>query len=139
MATRSFIAKKVNNGYKGIYCHWDGYPTGVGATLRRYYKTPAKINKLIALGDLSVLREHIGKKHKIDAMGDNYERIKRLGWTSAYHRDRGEAWGDVKPKMARTLSDLKKIASNMGTEYLYVYEKGKWRTFEVPWRSSGLL
>ena len=137
MATRSFIAKKVKGGYIGIYSHWDGYPTkpGVGWTLRKYYKSPSKVTQLIALGDISVLGENIGKKHDFDKAsraGKYSDRIKSLGYTTAYHRDRGEAWSQVKPKKVKTLLGLKKLAGSYGTEYLYVYENGKWTTFAVP-------
>lgn len=33
MSTRSVIARKTARGFKGVYHHWDGYPTGLGATL----------------------------------------------------------------------------------------------------------
>ena len=39
-----------NNEYKYIYCHFDGYPEGVGATLVESYISREKINNLIALG-----------------------------------------------------------------------------------------
>ena len=35
MGTRSVIAVKTDTGWKGRYCHWDGYPSGVGANLLR--------------------------------------------------------------------------------------------------------
>ena len=35
MGTRSVIAVKGENGsWKGRYCHWDGYPEGVGAAVQ---------------------------------------------------------------------------------------------------------
>lgn len=33
MGTRSVIAKPHGDGFMGKYCHWDGYPSGVGAAL----------------------------------------------------------------------------------------------------------
>ena len=33
MGTRSVVAFPTDGGFKGRYIHWDGYPTGVGATL----------------------------------------------------------------------------------------------------------
>jgi hypothetical protein len=33
MSTRSVIARKTKSGFKGVYHHWDGYPSGLGATL----------------------------------------------------------------------------------------------------------
>lgn len=33
MSTRSAIARVHGDGFKGVYHHWDGYPTALGATL----------------------------------------------------------------------------------------------------------
>lgn len=33
MSTRSVIARKSGHGFTGVYHHWDGYPSGLGATL----------------------------------------------------------------------------------------------------------
>lgn len=33
MSTRSVIARKNGTGFTGVYHHWDGYPSGLGATL----------------------------------------------------------------------------------------------------------
>lgn len=33
MSTRSVIARRNGNGFTGVYHHWDGYPSGLGATL----------------------------------------------------------------------------------------------------------
>lgn len=33
MSTRSVIARKTQSGFSGVYHHWDGYPTALGATL----------------------------------------------------------------------------------------------------------
>ena len=38
MATRSFIGKLNHDGsITVVYCHWDGYPEGVGETLVKHY------------------------------------------------------------------------------------------------------
>jgi hypothetical protein len=40
MGTRSAIARiNGEHGFKGTYHHWDGYPTGLGATLFNLYQT----------------------------------------------------------------------------------------------------
>ena len=59
MSTRSRIAIKTETGYRSIYCHWDGYPTGVGKTLMDWWDTPEKIHNLMDLGDLSQLGDSI--------------------------------------------------------------------------------
>ena len=59
MATRSFIAKYdyLLDEYTAIYCHWDGYPSGVGATLRDHYNSSGHVDTLLTYGDISSLRE----------------------------------------------------------------------------------
>lgn len=37
MATRALIARKTENGWEARYHHWDGYPSGLGATLYDIY------------------------------------------------------------------------------------------------------
>lgn len=37
MSTRSVIARKEQRGFTGVYHHWDGYPSGVGAMLYQLY------------------------------------------------------------------------------------------------------
>lgn len=39
MGTRSTIARKVDGGFKGVYHHWDGYPTSLGKTLYKLFNT----------------------------------------------------------------------------------------------------
>lgn len=58
MATRSTIAIQENDlTIRAIYCHWDGYPEGVGATLAEYYNSKEQAEALIALGGFSSLME----------------------------------------------------------------------------------
>ncbi len=38
MGTRSVIAKPTQTGFSGRYHHWDGYPSGLGATLYDAYQ-----------------------------------------------------------------------------------------------------
>jgi len=37
MATRGCIARKVNDGFRGVYHHWDSYPEGLGKALWELY------------------------------------------------------------------------------------------------------
>jgi len=130
MGTRSFIAKKTPSGYKAIYCHWDGYEEkpGVGWTLRKYYNTTAKVNSLLKLGNLSSLNKSIGKKHDFDK---DWKKANNYGWTTAYHRDFQYLWKREKPKMFKSLAELKDYANSSWGEYLYVFENGNWRTIRL--------
>lgn len=38
------------------YCHYDGYPSGVGATLNAYYNTPQTAESVALAGYLSALK-----------------------------------------------------------------------------------
>jgi hypothetical protein len=58
MGTRSTIALEFADGtVQQVYCHWDGYLSGVGAELRNYYSDPFKLAELIAGGDMSTIGE----------------------------------------------------------------------------------
>lgn len=86
MSTHCFIGKAYGDKIKAVYCHFDGYLSGVGAMLQEYYCDDNKIDKLISLGSLSVLEKEVepqdDQKHSFDHPAENV--------TIAYHRDRGE-------------------------------------------------
>jgi hypothetical protein len=114
MATRSRIGKKLEDGtIKSIYCHWDGYPEHNGEILKEHYKTEAKIDALLELGNLSSLAQDIGMQHDFKDPSP--------GWCVAYGRDRGEI--NTKARISTTLSDM------MQEEYNYVWDNGKWRCY----------
>lgn len=120
MSTRSLIGY-VHNSDKitYIYCHSDGYPSGVGATLARYYSTIPRIKQLIALGDISTLGPEIGQEHDFMAFDQHPT------WVRAYHRDRHEDWNSVKPKTV-SLSEYRSAGDEMGAAYMYIYNFGRW-------------
>lgn len=98
MSTRSRIGLEMPNKHiKSIYCHFDGYPEGVGETLKKHYATPRAVEALLALGDLSILGEFYDKtlaeKHwrwldKGEEMTDSDK--KRLEKMTVPYTDRGE-------------------------------------------------
>jgi hypothetical protein len=120
MGTRSFIAMKTPLGFKGVYCHWDGYLEHVGRILRDHYADPAKIAELIDHGDISSLDAKIGSTH------DFHDRPE--GQTTFYGRDRGE--NDCGPKSRKTLRAIMAYASRCGCEYFYLFANGRWRYAE---------
>jgi len=114
MSTNSRIGKKLEDGtIKSIYCHWDGYPEHNGEILKEHYKTEAKIDALLELGDLSSLAQDIGMQHDF--------KDPEPGWCVAYGRDRGEP--NTKARISTTLSDM------IQEEYNYVWDNGKWRCY----------
>lgn len=105
MATRSTIGIKSEDGtIKAIYCHWDGYPEGVGVGLVENYNSKAQAEALIALGGFSSLMETL-------------EETK----AGAYNTESDSA---------RTFTGEKDWFENFnaGEEYFYLYTEGTgWR------------
>lgn len=58
MATRSVIGVMFGDVCKSVYCHWDGYLEGVGATLLESYGRVGA-SELIACGNISSLHATI--------------------------------------------------------------------------------
>ena len=138
MGTRSMIA--IQNPYskdvRAVYCHWDGYLEHNGSLLQKHYSNSAKVNNLIALGDLSSLRPEIGEKHLFSSMElpkeqreAHEEAVKDM--CTFYTRDRGE---DAPFKVFPTLKKAESYFEGSWCEYLYVfkykksddYQSGEW-------------
>lgn len=125
MSTRSRIAVRHEDGtHTSVYCHFDGYPAGVGAVLTAHYTDPAKVERLLALGDLSSLAAEIGEQHPFDS-----REAAHVGWCRAYGRDRGEA--DVAAKESPDFDDLVALTAGCWGEFLYVFADGAWRGYGV--------
>ena len=119
MSTRSDIIAKCSDGtWARIYCHFDGYLSGVGAMLLANYTTQEKVDGLMALGDISVLEASIEKPdgHLFD--------LPVAGHTIAYGRDRGESNTEAIVDQA-----LEPLLGGLN-EYTYVGEDGAWRVLE---------
>jgi len=138
MATRCIIGKLESEGdVSAIYCHWDGYPEGVGMTLMQHYLDATKVDGLMLLGSLSSLGPELGEKHPfsyhdVQMTSERYDEL-YSNMCVAYGRDRGEA--DVG---FRTYADVDDFADNAmkdhGAEYLYLYEDGFWHCWDLQGR-----
>ena len=121
MATRSRIAIETTDAFgnkviKSIYCHFDGYPSGVGKTLMENYQDREKVEALISLGDISFLME------EIIPTGPHSFNSPQPGVTVAYHRDRGEDF--IFPKIDSSVSEFFR---NGNESYSYLFtEEGEW-------------
>ena len=120
MGTRSFIARKTNEGFVGVYCHWDGYLEHNGKILREHYTDPHKIEELIVLGDISILGNEIGSKHEFQDHPD--------GETTFYGRDRGET--DTQATFRKTLRGIMNYANRCGCEFFYLFRFDDWQYAE---------
>jgi hypothetical protein len=104
---------------KSIYIHWDGYLSGVGATLLEHYDS-AKANHLVALGDVSSLRQNIeipdGVEHSFESPAE--------GITTFYGRDRKENGCEF--SVDHTFENFMTRVNNSGAEYYYIIRDGVW-------------
>jgi len=113
MGTRSAIVMHDGNhqNYRGVYCHWDGYPEYNGMILLEHYLDINKVKELISLGDLSSLGDEIGEKHAFNNRDEKY--------CTFYGRDRGEPETDAKEFVS--LEDVIDYYTPAGIEYIYVF------------------
>lgn len=150
MSTRAYICMKTKSGdYRGIYNHWDGYLSGVGEILLNHYKDYDKVEKLINLGDISVLGQgleppKIVKKYGLDwAMNTEFNSLptkekvalkanERIG-TIAYSRDRKE-----EKNIARwsNLDELYTSFDNSMIEFVYLFINNRWRYYDIAYSSK---
>ena len=113
MSTRSTIAIFENGTINGVYCHFDGYFSGVGATLNEHYTNEEKVRELISQGGISTLEASIGQEHSFN---DRPE-----GQTTFYHRDRGELL------RVHTWVSAEKMQEDMyDCEFFYLFLDGVW-------------
>jgi hypothetical protein len=111
MSTPSAIIEKTDTGFRGIYCHSDGYVDYVGRVLAGFYTTPEIVTDLINLGDLSSLGE---------TLASPVEKYSRLT-TTAYMSDREET--DCEPHTEKTISAMKRY---FDVDFYYVFDGKKW-------------
>jgi len=103
MATRSSIGARQKDGtIKEIYCHWDGYPECVGATLAEHYTDPEKVAQLLDLGDLSSLENTIEETY-----------------LTSFGR-RGEAKNEAQTHESE--EQWEAVALESGIEFLYLFK-----------------
>jgi len=122
MATRSTIGMVQEGGtIRSIYCHFDGYPKGVGVTLKNCYNDTITIENLLDLGDLSVLDVEIGEKQDFDQRTE--------GHCLFYGRDRGEDGIDA--LVHANVEEWLGFRKGNCCEYGYLWNGTSWSTFEI--------
>ncbi len=140
MSTRSNIGIiNADGSVLTIYCHSDGYPSGVGVTLLEYYYTEDKVRELLKLGDLSSLGNVIGEKHDFDwggEYGSDWDKRRgdpRYNMCLAYGRDRGE-----KGTQASRHPNVKEACSFCDNDYAYFFNpaENRWsfRKYDGPFQ-----
>lgn len=123
MSTRAVIARKTDTGFTGVYHHWDGYPSGLGATLFELRQEQFQ-------GDTAAMLKVLIDEHPAGWSTINgADWSKPIGWGS---RDPGDAQTpgpDCYCHGGRKESGNKiteRNASGCGCEWAYVFDgKGK--------------
>ena len=115
MSTHATIwIKNSNDTFTGIYCHFDGYLSGVGDTLLKHYNVESAAAGLISLGAISSLGVYAERpKTAVDS---------NEWFTVAYCRDRGE---ELSVYQAVDADDI----HNYIEEYNYVWAFGAWYVY----------
>ena len=125
-STRSQVGVIDKNGnILSTYVHYDGYPQGVGKTLKQHYNG-TKVKQLLKIdggAGISFLEPSIkgGPDHSFTNP--------KKGETVFYGRDRGEKGGKyLKGKLDNLYDYIKDADSKAGADYIYLYNEkdGKW-------------
>lgn len=131
MSTHAFIGIEYkDNTIKGIYLHNDGYPEWTGVRLLRHFANLTDIEKLIDLGDLSVIGTEIGTPISFqEYIRDRNYHEAHENQCVAYHRDRGE---DL---TIRTYKSLKEAQDNGYESFNYIFNEKTERWHIYVWSS----
>jgi len=127
MGTRSRIGVMHGQKLKSVYCHWDGYLEHNGQLLQDHYDS-AKANHLVALGDISSLKEQIGDEHPFSGYdvtpNISYEKYGELygKMTTFYGRDRGDK--NVDFTVDQSYAEF--LSKDYDYEYYYIMNDGVW-------------
>jgi hypothetical protein len=114
MSTQSYIAKKQpDETFKAVYCHFDGYPDGVGRVLVDSFTDESKVDRLLELGSLSNLRSDIESENDFD--NPNPDQSVAM----AYYRDRGD---DLEINEFSNLETMLDYFDKSWGDYLYLFE-----------------
>ena len=113
MATRSRIGLRLaGDAILSVYHHWDGYPEGLGVTLRDKYTTKEQVAELLDGGDISC----------IDS--DTDWNLKKCEPHVQYYNDRGE---NTEPRLDENEQDF----FDNNEEYAYIFEDGVWECYDL--------
>ena len=107
MGTRSYIFTETqNNNFVGSYCHWDGYPEGVGSILLENYIDQDKVDELCNLAGFSSLQETTEE-------------------TATARYD------DIPSAVANSVKDACNYGADFGADYIYIHKDNEWWFYET--------
>lgn len=104
MATRCTIGKlNADGSVTAVYCHYDGYPDGVGKTLHEHYNHSILVNRLLRGGNMRSLEND---------------------------PESGERYPHEKAQTHRNLQDYLSSASGSWANYAYLREGRTWKCYD---------
>ena len=122
MSTRSRIGLMLEDGtIKHSYCHFDGYPNGVGNTLVENYFEVEKVKELLSFGDMSFLAP------KLTPDGIHNFNNPEQGVTVFYGRDRGETGVD---SVTTPMDEYLSVKHSSCIDYQYLFSGGQWWVYD---------
>jgi hypothetical protein len=122
MSTRSRIGLMLEDGtIEHSYCHFDGYPNGVGHTLVENYSEIEKVKELLSFGDMSFLCA------KVNPEGEHSFGNPEKDVTVFYGRDRGESDVD---SVTTSMDEYLSVKYSSCIDYQYVFSGGHWWVYD---------
>ena len=103
MSTRALIAVPKDDGIHYVYCHHDGYPSGLGAVLHDHYNSLEAACFILDLGNLSGLEATLEK-------------------SDFYHRDREEPMEDNCAIVVADTDELYAAEQDCDAQYCYLWD-----------------
>jgi hypothetical protein len=106
---------------KHSYCHFDGYPNGVGHTLVENYSEIEKVEELLSFGDMSFLSP------KVNPDGIHNFNSPEKDVTVFYGRDRGETGID---SVTTPMDEYLSVKHSSCIDYQYLFSGGQWWVYD---------
>ena len=156
MSTRAMIGyMSPKDSVTGIYSHWDGYPTGVGLNLLKFYGNPKRVLHLIEGGDVSAIDWNTGHSNHY-AFRSTWVNWNEIDKKYDNEWDRGgldEKWEDVKPRLYKDMNQYldESLSGKSMICYAYLFDysggdtdhsqlsKGRWRCFKSTYGEDKIL
>lgn len=132
MSTRSMIGICDTQGkVRAIYCHCDGYPSYNGRILIEHYNTRDRVEKLIALGNISSLAE------KLEPDPEKPRNSQKVVF--AYARDNGEDLEIAEFDSVRKF--LLENSENVWIEWCYLFDTniGQWYVADMNFTANSKI
>lgn len=152
MSTRAMIGYMNDTKVTAIYSHWDGYPTGLGMNLLKFYGNPRRVLHLIEGGDVSAFDWNTGhaNHYAFRSTWVSWNGIDKK-WDNEW--DRGgldEKWEDVKPRLYEDMNTFlsESLTGETMIAYAYLFDwtghnmdhsqlsKGRWRCFKSDYKTN---